>query len=241
MKDFKSARKPGGFGGRDSFRGNGGDRGGFGRPQRGGFGDRGGRNSERPTMYPAVCSECGNDCEVPFRPNGNKPVLCSTCFSQQKGGNDRPSFSHRDRDFSAPERTMFKATCQECGAPCEVPFQPTAGKPIFCSDCFRGNDKPAFNKNKSADSHNSQLDALNAKLDQILSLLKPADRKTEKDSKIVEEIKKTKMSENIVVPKETGKTKKAVKEPVIVKEVKKPKKVIKVKAVKMKKAKVNKR
>ena len=238
MKNFKSARKPGGFGGRDSFRGNGGDRGGFGRPQRGGFG---GHNSERSTMYPAVCSECGNDCEVPFRPNGNKPVLCSTCFSQQKGGNDHPSFSHRDRDFSAPERTMFKAICQECGANCEVPFRPTAGKPIFCSDCFRGSEKPSFNKNKSADINNSQLDALNAKLDQILSLLKPVDKKTEKDSKIGEEIKKTKMSENIMAPKETGKIKKAAKEPVPVKKEKKLKKAVKIKEIKVKKGKVNKR
>ena len=26
------------------------------------------------TMYPAVCDKCGKDCQVPFRPSGDKPV-----------------------------------------------------------------------------------------------------------------------------------------------------------------------
>ncbi len=31
-------------------------------------------------MYPAVCSECGKNTEVPFQPRGDKPVYCSDCF-----------------------------------------------------------------------------------------------------------------------------------------------------------------
>jgi CxxC-x17-CxxC domain-containing protein len=32
---------------------------------------------------------------------------------------------------------MHPATCSRCGKETEVPFQPTNGKPVYCSDCFR--------------------------------------------------------------------------------------------------------
>ncbi len=37
---------------------------------------------------------------------------------------------------SAP-REMFTATCSSCGREARVPFRPTNGKPVYCSDCFR--------------------------------------------------------------------------------------------------------
>ena len=40
------------------------------------------------------------------------------------------------RDFGAPQE-KHKATCSECNKECEVPFKPTAGKPVFCRDCYR--------------------------------------------------------------------------------------------------------
>ena len=46
-----------------------------------GFGGRGGR----PDMHRAICSECGNECEVPFKPTGDKPVYCNTCFGKGEG------------------------------------------------------------------------------------------------------------------------------------------------------------
>ncbi|MDB4984254.1 MAG: hypothetical protein JWM20_433 [Patescibacteria group bacterium] len=48
--------------------------------------NRGGSNfkSDKP-MYDAVCSNCGNPCQVPFKPNGMKPVLCNNCFAKQNG------------------------------------------------------------------------------------------------------------------------------------------------------------
>lgn len=41
-------------------------------------------------MFKADCAKCGNTCEVPFRPNGERPVYCRECFSKDgsKGGND---------------------------------------------------------------------------------------------------------------------------------------------------------
>ena len=34
-------------------------------------------------------------------------------------------------------REMFSATCSNCGKEAMVPFRPTSGKPVYCSDCFR--------------------------------------------------------------------------------------------------------
>jgi CxxC-x17-CxxC domain-containing protein len=30
--------------------------------------------------FDAVCSNCGKACQVPFRPDGKKPVYCKNCF-----------------------------------------------------------------------------------------------------------------------------------------------------------------
>lgn len=54
-----------------------------------------GRNFDRPErseerqMFEATCADCGNKCQVPFRPTQDKPVFCSDCFGEKKhaGGN----------------------------------------------------------------------------------------------------------------------------------------------------------
>jgi len=45
---------------------------------RGGY-DRGPRQ-----MYEAVCSDCGRETTVPFKPSGDKPVYCRECFQQRR-------------------------------------------------------------------------------------------------------------------------------------------------------------
>jgi CxxC-x17-CxxC domain-containing protein len=48
-------------------------------------GDRGFRRDFRPReMHKAVCSECGQDCEVPFKPTEGKPVYCRDCYSKRR-------------------------------------------------------------------------------------------------------------------------------------------------------------
>lgn len=49
--------------------------GGFGRPR---F-DSGPRE-----MHKAICSDCKQDCEVPFKPTEGKPVYCKECYSKHK-------------------------------------------------------------------------------------------------------------------------------------------------------------
>ena len=34
-------------------------------------------------MFDAVCAQCGESTTVPFRPSGDRPVYCRSCFSAQ--------------------------------------------------------------------------------------------------------------------------------------------------------------
>ncbi len=49
------------------------------------------------------------------------------------GGGDSYGGGYRERG----PREMFSATCSSCGKEAQVPFRPTSGKPVYCSDCFR--------------------------------------------------------------------------------------------------------
>jgi CxxC-x17-CxxC domain-containing protein len=49
------------------------------------------------------------------------------------GGGGYSGGGYRDRG----PREMFSATCSNCGREAQVPFRPTSGKPVYCSDCFR--------------------------------------------------------------------------------------------------------
>jgi len=35
-------------------------------------------------MFAVVCYSCGEDCEIPFKPSGNRPVYCQVCFAKRK-------------------------------------------------------------------------------------------------------------------------------------------------------------
>lgn len=35
-------------------------------------------------LYEAVCSECGSSCEVPFKPEPDRPVYCLACWKKRK-------------------------------------------------------------------------------------------------------------------------------------------------------------
>ncbi len=90
-----------------NFQGGGSRRGGFGggRPsfQKKSWGnDRGGGDRGDKTLFRATCSDCGQSCEVPFRPTGEKPVYCSNCFSSKRGGGDRGS--RQDFGSRGPKR-----------------------------------------------------------------------------------------------------------------------------------------
>lgn len=158
-------------------------------------GFRDGRNNGRPQMFHATCSKCGRDCELPFRPTGERPVFCSTCFEEQGGGNDRPNKLPTAERWERPrfeKKQMFDATCSKCGANCQVPFRPVPGKKVFCENCFEKGGK-------GSGDNAEQFKQLNEKLDRLITLLtaknsnpKQAEEKTTPVEKNTEEKKTTK-------------------------------------------------
>jgi CxxC-x17-CxxC domain-containing protein len=33
-------------------------------------------------MYKAICADCGQECEVPFKPTEGRPVYCRECYQK---------------------------------------------------------------------------------------------------------------------------------------------------------------
>jgi CxxC-x17-CxxC domain-containing protein len=48
------------------------------------FGDRFNRE-----MHKVVCAECGVETEVPFKPDGSRPVYCRECYQKHRPKRDR--------------------------------------------------------------------------------------------------------------------------------------------------------
>lgn len=133
------------------------------------------------TMHKTSCAQCGNSCEVPFKPNGKKPVLCGDCFRKDDNGgerserSERPSYRSNDRSESKyskfdDSKPSYPATCGECGARCTVPFKPMQGKPVKCRECFVPGDRPSAG-GSGAGMSQEQFQMLNTKLDSILKAL----------------------------------------------------------------------
>ena len=93
MNDFRKPYGGGTKGARPQFNRNASGR--TGRP-----GARGGGYQKAVRMFDAVCSNCGKPCQVPFRPDGTKPVYCKDCF-------DAPRSAHpslKRNSSTGPER-----------------------------------------------------------------------------------------------------------------------------------------
>ena len=49
--------------------------------------NRNGRSSDRGQsrqMFTTVCSDCGRETQVPFKPTGDRPVYCRDCFESRR-------------------------------------------------------------------------------------------------------------------------------------------------------------
>ncbi|MCR5040941.1 MAG: zinc-ribbon domain containing protein [Clostridia bacterium] len=79
-----------------------------------------------------ICKDCGKEfiftageqefyAEKGFE---NEPQRCRDCRTKRKQSARGP-------------RQMFDTVCTKCGKPCQVPFEPTEGKPVLCDDCFK--------------------------------------------------------------------------------------------------------
>ena len=58
-------------------------------------------------MHQTVCDQCGKPCELPFRPTGDRPVYCSSCFESKRETGERGDrfsknkFSGQKTDFGS--------------------------------------------------------------------------------------------------------------------------------------------
>ncbi|MDO8626413.1 MAG: hypothetical protein Q7K39_03070 [Candidatus Magasanikbacteria bacterium] len=106
-------------------------------------------------MFQAVCSQCGNDCEVPFKPTGERPIYCSNCFKNQAGPSARfagkPSFERGPRpSFGGNDRPSFGA----------MPAGRQGGQ---------GGSQGGGNQGGGVSK--AQFESLNQKLDKIIAML----------------------------------------------------------------------
>jgi len=85
-----------------------------------------------------VCTDCGSEFvftagEQEFYDTKgftNKPGRCPECRAARK----RQRSSRGSRGYGP--RQVYDVTCADCGAACQVPFQPRGDRPVYCSDCF---------------------------------------------------------------------------------------------------------
>lgn len=136
----------------------------------------------------------------------------------RRRGSDRPRFGSQN----SGRTQMHDATCADCGNNCKVPFMPSSGKPVYCSDCFekrgngrddrrndrpsfgrrddRRNDKPRFTPKSNAPTVNydKQFKIINSKLDEILRMLDNTEEITP--------VKKEKKAKTVKVEAETKAT-----------------------------------
>lgn len=78
-----------------------------------------------------VCKDCGKEFvftagEQEFfaeRGFSNEPQRCKECRDAKK------------QAYRA-SRKMYTAVCDSCGKEATVPFKPTEGRPVYCSECF---------------------------------------------------------------------------------------------------------
>lgn len=72
----------------------------------------------------------------------NEPSRCPECRAANKrnrGSSDSYSggYSRGGSYSNGGNREMFDVTCDSCGKPAKVPFQPRGDRPVYCSDCYQ--------------------------------------------------------------------------------------------------------
>ncbi len=93
-----------------------------------------------------VCHDCGAtytftvEEQQAFHAKGHNhpPKRCSACRAARAA---RKPAQTKEKEmqplFTVPAtRQLYTVTCTECGKETQVPFEPRAGRPVYCSDCY---------------------------------------------------------------------------------------------------------
>ena len=94
----------------------------------------------------------------------SEPSRCADCRAARKAQRDDGGSSYSSYGSSSSygggysseggraPREMFTATCSSCGQEAQVPFQPSGGKPVYCSSCFQqrggGNRSAGYSRSR---------------------------------------------------------------------------------------------
>lgn len=105
------------------------------------FGGRSGGSGGSVEFHSAICDKCGAQCDVPFRPTGNKPIYCRTCFKQNES--------------VSPRSNSYQGSYE--------PVNPRGGRP--------NNDFRQEERSNTSGASAQELEKLNKKLDKIMKAL----------------------------------------------------------------------
>ena len=78
-----------------------------------------------------VCKDCGEEFIFSVRDQEfyaekgfqNQPLRCKACRDKRKKA-------------KGEQKEIYIATCSKCGKEAKLHFQPTEGRPVYCSECF---------------------------------------------------------------------------------------------------------
>jgi len=142
-------------------------------------------------MYPAVCDKCGRECEVPFKPTGEKPVYCSSCFERKDNNSGQRNYQYQRDD---QKRSSY-------GSNRGYGSNKSYGNRDFGNKRFE-NRSPAPKQPQNS----RQLDMVIEKLDKIIYLL--SEKKAVIKAKKVKKVKVKKEKVKVKAKKEKKKIKK---------------------------------
>jgi CxxC-x17-CxxC domain-containing protein len=94
-----------------------------------------------PQDISVVCFDCGTTFvfslaeqqEFEVKGHLHAPKRCPACRQTRK------TRQLRNNTFKSPPpgSQLFAATCVQCGKSTQVPFEPKAGRPVYCRDCYQ--------------------------------------------------------------------------------------------------------
>ncbi len=134
------------------------------------FGNKGGGfggGFAQKELFDAQCNSCKERCQVPFKPNGMKPVYCSKCFTKDES----PSRDYGSRDGSGSSTYGNRSD-----------FKPRHDRPSFTPEA----------PNRQIEQLSKQIEMMNSTLQNLVATLTTSNRATA----LTEEVRKLAPSES---------------------------------------------
>jgi len=93
-------------------------------------------------MYRATCADCKKECDVPFKPSGERPVYCKECFSRRKSLNTFKVTTDNKPNAVPPVQSIVQTAINTPQSPVKQKKKPAVAKKSVAKK------KPASKKKK---------------------------------------------------------------------------------------------